>query len=231
MKSFKNKLNESFDVNEGKANYSLAYNKMDKFMNDDPDAQDEFYDIEDEDEMAEFLELNIIDDGNFFSYAGKKATYKGFAKYLLKNTKGNESLNEDKQSLFDWFTTTGLNKKSHKAYLKAGYAAGFKDQDLAHIAQDYEQGGDDYVDTKKYKSIIAESLNEGKSDLYKTVLKEATTSEQKKYFKEAIKELDLDKNLSKDDLVKVGNWLIDNIGSDAMDMIEHIGEITGVELG
>lgn len=77
-----------------KPNYELAYMKMDKFMNDDIDPNcKRFYGNKDVDDLADFINSNIVDEDRFYSYAGKGATVEGFAQYLIDNSL-NESIEE-----------------------------------------------------------------------------------------------------------------------------------------
>lgn len=75
-----------------KPNYELAYMKMDKFMNNDSDL-DRFYGNKDVNDLADFINSNIVNEGKFYSYAGKGATVEGFAQYLIDNSL-NESIEE-----------------------------------------------------------------------------------------------------------------------------------------
>ena len=75
-----------------KPNYELAYMKIDKFMNNDIDL-DHFYGNKDVDDLADFINSNIVDEDRFYSYAGKGATVEGFAQYLIDNSL-NESIEE-----------------------------------------------------------------------------------------------------------------------------------------
>lgn len=81
VKVGKAKVTEAAD----KENYSELYHKMDKFMPDDPDLQDEYYEmLDNEDEkglVAFFHEWS--DSDAVRRYAGKGATVEGFVKYLL----------------------------------------------------------------------------------------------------------------------------------------------------
>lgn len=74
--------------------YADAYSKMDRFMTDEPEAMDKFYKITNAEDMAEFLEDNIQNEDEFYDRAGKTATIKGFAEYIIKNKLNTESLKE-----------------------------------------------------------------------------------------------------------------------------------------
>jgi len=68
---------------------------------------------------------------------------------IMKNVKSfeefvNESLNE-KQSLLNWFVKNIDSFKNKNEYMKAGQKAGFSKKELQDIADDFEQGGDDYI--------------------------------------------------------------------------------------
>ncbi len=68
--------------------YSEASWNMDKFMYDDPDVQDDFYEIlyrKDIEELEEFLHNNIQDEDRFHSYISENGTVKGFAQWLIDN--------------------------------------------------------------------------------------------------------------------------------------------------
>lgn len=69
----------------GKENYEELEHKMDKFMPDDPDLQDEYYDMldkHDEEGLVAFFH-EWSDSDAVRRYAGKGATVEGFVKYLL----------------------------------------------------------------------------------------------------------------------------------------------------
>ena len=79
---------EGEDIDEEYVSYSEASEHMDKFMIDDVDLQDEFYellDAKDVDDLKTFLENNIQDEERFESYLPDGGTIKGFAQWLVDN--------------------------------------------------------------------------------------------------------------------------------------------------
>ena len=69
----------------------------------------------------------------------------------------NESLNE--KSIKDWFTANIDSFKDEKEYMKAGKKAGFSKKELEAAMDDFEQGGEDYLESNE----VTEGLN--KSDV------------------------------------------------------------------
>ena len=78
---------------EGFDGYEEAAYKFDKFMPDDPEIQDEYYeildseDLEDEEkieELAAFIEDNCEDEERMYSYFPKDGTIEEFAAYLVE---------------------------------------------------------------------------------------------------------------------------------------------------
>ena len=68
------------------ASYNEAYFKIDKFMPDDKDIQDEFYKIIDEkkvDELVEFIENNVNDEERMYSYFPENGTILEFANHII----------------------------------------------------------------------------------------------------------------------------------------------------
>ena len=65
------------------ADYQEALFKMDKFMSDEPEAMNEYEEINSVAEMIEYLELHMVDEDRFHDYAGG-GTIQGFAEYLTK---------------------------------------------------------------------------------------------------------------------------------------------------
>lgn len=83
---------EEDDEDDEALNYSEAHFKMDKFLADDIDLQDEYYEILNSDKPDEekindletHLENSCVDEDRFYRYAGKNATWHGFAEYIVK---------------------------------------------------------------------------------------------------------------------------------------------------
>ena len=74
-----------------------------------------------------------------------------------------ESLNE--KSIKDWFTANIDSFKDEKEYMKAGKKAGFSKKELETAMDDFEQGGEDYLESNIYtdfNEFVTESLNEAK---------------------------------------------------------------------
>jgi hypothetical protein len=70
-----------------KRDYSETSWKMDKYMPNDSEIQDEYYTILDDgdaDELVDFFEANMNDEERFESLLPKGGTLKGFCKYLIK---------------------------------------------------------------------------------------------------------------------------------------------------
>jgi len=64
--------------------YSIAYQKIDKFMPEDPEYMDEWEKLEydrDVDDIYEFLDLHA-DEEKMYSYFPTNGTLKGFAFYI-----------------------------------------------------------------------------------------------------------------------------------------------------
>lgn len=84
--------NPDWDVDESAKSssvldYSEAAYKMDKFMPDVPDLQDEYYEIlgsGDVDALEEFLELNA-DEEILYRYMPRGGTIRGLANYMIEN--------------------------------------------------------------------------------------------------------------------------------------------------
>jgi len=70
--------------------YEMAYNNMDHFMTDDEEATEQFYQITDCQELADFLDDNMTDMEAFLEYAGPEATVDGFANYIISNGLNND---------------------------------------------------------------------------------------------------------------------------------------------
>jgi hypothetical protein len=74
--------------------YAEAEWKMDKFMPDDQELQDEYYEILDDptisnkekyEKIAEFIKYNVQDEERMYSYFPENGTIEEFAKYLVDN--------------------------------------------------------------------------------------------------------------------------------------------------
>ena len=73
---------------KSKIDYSELAWKMDKYMPDDSESQDEYYETLDDgdvDALIDYFEVTIQDDERFDSYMPKGGTLKGFCKYLMSN--------------------------------------------------------------------------------------------------------------------------------------------------
>ena len=68
----------------------------------------------------------------------------------------NESLNE--KSIKDWFTANIDSFKDEKEYMKAGKKAGFSKKELEAAMDDFEQGGEDYLEAHD-KSVDEAKVN------------------------------------------------------------------------
>ena len=93
-----NEDEEDFDDEEGfeDGDYSEASWNMDKFMYDDPDVQEDFYEIlyrKDLEELTEFIQENIQDEDRFHSYVSDNGTVRGFAQWLIDNISEGEQEN------------------------------------------------------------------------------------------------------------------------------------------
>ena len=69
-----------------KKDYSEAWHKFDKFMPEDPEIQDEYYEIleeKDVDAMEEFLNTHAVED-IMEGYFPKGGTVRGFAEYIIE---------------------------------------------------------------------------------------------------------------------------------------------------
>jgi len=90
---------DDFDAEDGYQNADWA---MDKFMPDDEDVQNEYYEILDSDvpfeekvqELVEFFDSQMIDEDRFYSYLGKNGTIEGFCAYLI-NKRNEKPANEN----------------------------------------------------------------------------------------------------------------------------------------
>lgn len=78
------------------ADYSEAGWKMDKFLPDDPDIQEEYYEILDDENLShevkvqaliEFF-MNYADEDRMYSYFPKGGNVTDFAKHLIKDHEG-----------------------------------------------------------------------------------------------------------------------------------------------
>jgi hypothetical protein len=79
---------------KNKKDYSEASWKLDKFMPDDSEVQDEYYrflDDNDVDGLAEFIEMHCEEE-RMYNYFPKGGTVLEFAEYLIKENK--RSINE-----------------------------------------------------------------------------------------------------------------------------------------
>ena len=68
----------------------------------------------------------------------------------------NESLNE--KSIKDWFTANIDSFKDEKEYMKAGKKAGFSKKELEAAMDDFEQGGEDYLESFKLDESFTAKL-------------------------------------------------------------------------
>ena len=91
----------------------------------------------------------------------------------------NESLNE--KSIKDWFTANIDSFKDEKEYMKAGKKAGFSKKELETTMDDFEQGGEDYLESHD------KSVDEAKfvKDFNRDVLKAKTKEEVSKIYPNA----------------------------------------------
>ncbi len=65
--------------------YSEAQWKMDKFMSDNADLEeyDEIIDSGEVEALAEFIEVNCVDEDRMHRYFPKGGTVQGFAEYII----------------------------------------------------------------------------------------------------------------------------------------------------
>lgn len=69
-----------------KKNYSEAWHKLDKFMPEDPEIQDGYYEIlerKDVEELEEFINTHAVED-IMYGYFPKGGTVREFAEYLIE---------------------------------------------------------------------------------------------------------------------------------------------------
>jgi len=76
---------------------------------------------------------------------------KAKAKEMSKAEMKGESLNE--KSIKDWFTANIDSFKDEKEYMKAGKKTGFSKKELEAAMDDFEQGGEDYLESYDTSSI------------------------------------------------------------------------------
>lgn len=72
---------------KSKIDYSELAWKMDKYMPDDSESQDEYYETLDDgdvDALIDYFEVTIQDEERFDSYMPDGGTLKGFCKHLIK---------------------------------------------------------------------------------------------------------------------------------------------------
>ena len=68
----------------------------------------------------------------------------------------NESITE--KSIKDWFTANIDSFKDEKEYMKAGKKAGFSKKELEAAMDDFEQGGEDYLEAHDKSLQLDESF-------------------------------------------------------------------------
>lgn len=81
------------------------------------------------------------------------------------------------------------------------------------------------------KKLNESYINEASTGKYDELAKYSDSKAETKFLDQAIKELKLKKDkLGMADLTKIGYWLLNNVGSDAMYLIDGVVDITGSEL-
>lgn len=116
---------EEEDGEDGSIDYQELEWKMDKYMSEDVEDQDEYYDIlysGDAKELEDYFERAMVDEDRFNSYLGTEQTLKGFCEHLIENNKKPEkyidtpSVGNDAKTLAELFEV--LKAEVEKTRLK-----------------------------------------------------------------------------------------------------------------
>lgn len=103
--------------------------------------------------------------GEFKELKTKAKAMKESTIYADFNQFVNESLNE--KSIKDWFTANIDSFKDEKEYMKAGKKAGFSKKELEAAMDDFEQGGEDYLESNEVNENYEVIYSDGVSAMKK----------------------------------------------------------------